>query len=147
MHAHTHTHIREREGVSCTCCECLGAQWCYWFNGRHGNPPHLSATATGSSRRRRTICEFIHTCIFRYFSSSPPVSHIFLVCLFLSFPRPLTPPPLLPSLCFSLLNCVFLCLLLTLFLLLPLVERVGVWVTLCHHFHPPYPGVHASFLN
>lgn len=80
---------RQGEGVSCTCCECLGAQRCHWCGGRHGNPPHLSATAAERSRGTHThhMNACTHTCahIFppRHLSvtSLSPLSSSPLVCL------------------------------------------------------------------
>lgn len=61
---------REREGVSCTCCECLGARWCYWFSGRHGNPHHLSASA--AERLRRTHTHHMNARTLTYSYIFPP---------------------------------------------------------------------------
>lgn len=73
---------REREGVSCTC-EYLGAQ----FSGHHGNPPHLSATAAGSSRRTHTQYMNAHTHTYSYIVCPPSCQSHFSVssCLSLLF--------------------------------------------------------------
>lgn len=84
--------------MSCTC-ECLGARRCYWFNGRHGNLPHLSPTAAESSMRRHTHTQSIyaHTHAYSYLfllsicqSNFSLLSLSLLVCLSSSHPSSFT---------------------------------------------------------
>lgn len=74
--------------MSRTRCECLGAHWCYWFSRRHGNSPHLSATAAEGSRRAHTSV-YVNAYTHTYSSIVPPLqlSVFFSPCIYLvSFP-------------------------------------------------------------